>query len=224
MSQHPPQLNTKATASSPGYSMLELLIVIAMITVLSAMAIPQMVAQRRLSRSLGVSREIFSQLRHARQMAMSQRQAITFQYDDTLKQICLIDHNNNPGAGIYGLPGYPNTVGSQVLNTTPLATGGLVQSEITYGIPSGLPNGPLGDGISMTSILANQINVGNNRINVTFQPDGSVIDDAGNPMGTAFFIYNSVSPRPTALAISIVGSSGRVKIWRYDQNANAYAE
>jgi hypothetical protein len=75
----------------------------------------------------------------------------------------------------------------------------------------------LGDGISMTPLL-------NSQINVTFQPDGSVIDAAGNPMGTGLFIYNSVTPRRTAAAMSVVGASGRIKIWRYDQNANAFAE
>jgi prepilin-type N-terminal cleavage/methylation domain-containing protein len=200
-----------------GYSMLETLIVVALITVLSALALPQMIAQRRLSRSLGVTREILSQLRQARQMAMSQRQAVTFQYNDTLKQICIIDHNSNPGAAIYAVFGYPNTAGSRVLNATPLATGGLIRSEITYGIPTGVPNVPLGDGISMTPLL-------NSQINVTFQPDGSVIDSAGNPMGIGLFIYNSVTPRGTAAAMSVVGASGRIKIWRYDQNANAFVE
>jgi hypothetical protein len=75
----------------------------------------------------------------------------------------------------------------------------------------------LGDGISMTALT-------NNQLNVTFQPDGSVIDLNGNPVGTALFIYNNRAARATAAAISVVGASGRIKIWRYDRNANAYAE
>jgi hypothetical protein len=148
---------------------------------------------------------------------MSERQAFTFQYDDNLKQISLIDHNMNPGQAIYASPGYPNTPGSRTLNVTPLATGGLVRSEITYGIPSGAPVGPLNDGISMTPLV-------NSQINVTFQPDGSVIDATGNPMGVGLFIYNSITQRGTAAAISVVGASGRIKIWRYNPNANAFAE
>jgi prepilin-type N-terminal cleavage/methylation domain-containing protein len=207
----------KAPRSIHGYSLVETLIVLALIGVLSAIALPQLIAERRLSRSVGVTREILSQLRQARQLAMSQRQAFTFQYNNITKQITIIDHNNNVGLMLFADGGYPNTAGSTVMSATPLATGGLVQSEITYGIPAGLPNGPLADGISMTGLT-------NNQINITFQPDGSVIDDAGNPLSRAMFIYNSNTPQATASAISVLGASGRVKIWRYDRNANLYAE
>ena len=93
----------------------------------------------------------------------------------------------------------------------------MLSAEITYGIPAGLPVGALADGISMTALF-------NNQINITFQPDGSVIDGAGNPVGRAMFIYNNRAARGTASAISVIGASGRVKIWRYDAGANVYAE
>ncbi len=207
----------KEPRSIHGYSLVETLIVVALIGVLSAIALPQLIAERRLSRSVGVTREILSQLRHARQLAMSQRQAFTFQYNDITKQISIIDHNNNIGLFLFADPAYPNTAGSSVISATPLATGGLVQSEITYGIPAGLPGGALADGISMTGLT-------NNQLNITFQPDGSVIDAAGNPVGRAMFLYNSNAAQATASAISVIGASGRVKIWRYDRNANLYAE
>jgi hypothetical protein len=66
------------------------------------------------------------------------------------------------------------------------------------------------------------------RLNVTFQRDGSVINSSGaatdrNPQDFALYIYNSKAPAATASAISVLGASGRVKIWRYD-NASKYAE
>jgi hypothetical protein len=88
---------------------------------------------------------------------------------------------------------------------------------MSYGIPSGLPTAPLGDGIPMTALLSN-------RLNITFQPDGSVIDATGNPIGRAMFIYNNKAPIGTASAISIMGASGRVKIWRYDSGADLYSD
>lgn len=200
-----------------GYSLVETLIVVTMIGVLTAFAVPQIIAERRLTRSIGVTREILSQLRQARQLAMSQRQSVSFQYDNAIKQISIIDHNSNLGPLLLTDPSYPNNAGRVVVSRTPLATGGLDSAEITVGIPAGVPSVPLGDGISMSALV-------NNQLNVTFQPDGSVIDLNGNPVGYALFLYNNRAARDTASAISVVGASGRIKIWRYDRSANAYAE
>ena len=202
--------------SSSGHSFLEMLFVVALIGILSSIALPQFIAQRRLSRSVGITREILTQLRQTRQLAMSQRQAFTFQYNNATKQVSIIDHNSNPGASLLADPSYPNTAGSVVVSSTPLAETA-VSSEINYGIPSGLPNGALSDGIALTPLF-------NNRFTVTFQPDGSVIDAAGNPQGRAMFIFNNRAAAGTASAISVIGASGRVKIWRYNAGANLYAE
>jgi hypothetical protein len=170
-----------------------------------------------------------SNLRYARQIAMSNRTAVTFSYDNTSKQITIINHNNlrtdpNSGKAVLTLAGYPSTAGSSVVLTYPLSQGGLDSSEILYGIPTGLPStamGALGDGVSMTALVSS-------KLNVTFQRDGSVIDSTGtasdrNAKDTAIFIYNTRIPATTASAISVLGASGRIKIWRYD-NVSKYAE
>ncbi len=211
--------------SSSGHSLIELLIVIALIGVITSMALPQYIAQRRLTRSVGITREILTELREARQLAMSQRQAITFEYNDPSKQIRIINHHNNQpanppcnlsGTAILLAPGFPDTVCSVVVSSTPLAES-TISSEINYGIPAGLPTGALSDGIAMTPLF-------NNKFTVTFQPDGSVVDAAGDPQGRAMFIFNTRAASGTASAISIMGASGRVKIWRYNASANLYAE
>lgn len=208
--------NHKALAAN-GFTLLELLIVVAIIVIVSAIALPQLIASRRLLRLSTLPRQVTSQLRLARQMSMSNRVAVTFQYNDSTKQMKLISYQTS-GASIVADPTYPNNAGSTVISTVPLAVGGIVASDISYGIPVGLPTGALSDGTTKTALN------GSSQINITFQPDGSVRDANNQPLSFALFFYNSQKPADTATAVSVLGSAGRVKIWRYNSSATKYLE
>ena len=226
-----------------GFSLVEILIVLGVAVILLVIALPTMTSQRRLMRFNGATREFLTQLRYARQLAMSERQAITFQYNDSTKDINIIDHNNDPtvptsGTAVLADANYPNTTGSVVVNTASLLQGGLLSAEIKYGVPTtsdGLPaNHPalptsLADSISMTTLP------NTNKINITFQADGSVISpngvptsgvtlSAGTRLDSAIFIFDTYAPTATATAISVLGASGRVKVWRYSDNGNQFSE
>ena len=227
-------MNTQATIeetqswhSCRGNSVIETMVVVAIAAVLGAVAVPQMLSARRLMRSAALPREVVTQLRFAKQQAMSQRQAFTFQYDDSTKQISIIDHNNNgnptsscnvAGTVVLADSLYPNTTCSTTVLTVPLGSGAVPAADISVGIPSGLTGvSTLDDTTAPTSLAAS-------KLNITFQPDGSVIDAAGNPVNRTLFLYNNRVPMETAAAISVLGASGRVKVWRYSSSVNKYAE
>ncbi|MDX6443049.1 MAG: hypothetical protein QOH71_123 [Blastocatellia bacterium] len=214
------QVGTKKTRgwrSNSGRSIIEVVIVVAIASILTAVAVPQVISARRMIRSASLPREIASQLRYARQQAMSQRQAFTFVYDDANKQISIVDHQAT-GAALVGASGYPNTAGSVNALTVPVGGGaGLPASEITFGVPTGISTPTLADTSTPTALVSN-------KFTVTFQPDGTVLDVNGNTTNRALFFYNNKIPNQTAFAISILGSAGRVKIWRYTASANAYVE
>lgn len=229
----------QAASSDEGFSLIELVMVVAVVGIMTAAAVPQMIVQRRLLRSNAVVREIATQMRYARQLAMSQQQAVTFQYDNVTKEMKIIDHNNNSldfrsGTAVLVSNGGQLNTGApaKVVSTVSLAQGGVVASEIEYGIPATLPTGALGDGIAMTALYQD-------KFTVTFQSDGSVVNPVGIPWATppvgiavsqgipmdrALFIYNKKAVKESATAISVLGASGRIKVWRYNVSANKYQE
>ena len=227
-------MNTQATIeetqtwhSSSGRSLVETLMVVTIAAVLGAVAVPQMISARRLMRSAALPREVVAQLRFAKQQAMSQRQAFTFQYDDSTKQIKIIDHNNNgnatptcnvAGTAVLADVLYPNTACSSTVLTVPLGGGPVPAADISVGVPSGL------SGVSTLDDTTTPTALTGSKLNITFQPDGSVIDAAGNPANRTLFLYNNRVPTETAVAISVLGLAGRVKIWRYSSSVNKYAE
>ena len=229
-------MNTQATIektqswhSASGHSVVETLVVITIAAILGAVAVPQMISSRRLMRSAALPREVVTQLRFAKQQAMSQRQAFTFQYDDSTKQIKIIDHNNNgnatsscnvSGATIAGQVdgGNPNTACSTTVVTIPLGGGPVPAADISIGVPSAISGAStLDDTTTPTALIGT-------KLYITFQPDGSVIDAAGNPVNRTLFLYNNRVPTQTAVAISVLGAAGRVKVWRYSSSVNKYAE
>lgn len=210
----------RSTTSQRGASAVELVVVLVISGVLSAMAIPQFFNARRQLRAVAIPREIAARLREVRQLAMSQRQPFTFQYDDSTKYISVIDHGPYVApATLFADALFPMTATSVTRSTIPLAVGGIPAGEIAYGIPAGVASGatPLPDGATLTSLASN-------KITITFQPEGTVVDATGMPVTRALFFYDTKADVKTACAVSVIGAGGRIKVWRYSQGTSKYVE
>ncbi len=219
------QVSSRRRRSERGAGLLDIVVALALASVIAGVSIPQVIATRRLIRAGGLTQELVGGLRDARQMAISRRRAITFQYDDAAKQVRLIDHGvnaqgfGNSGPTVLASGSYPNTPGSSYTSTTTLTTGGLTSAEIKYGAPSDIP--------AAASTLPDKVKVNaltNQRLNITFQPDGTVVDANNLPRDFALAIYNPVKSHDTATAISILGATGRIKAWRYSDSVNKFVD
>lgn len=187
-----------------GFSLPELLVVLIIIAILVALALPQIISSQRMFRYSGMQRQLVASIRNARQDAMAQRKPITFRYDKTNAKTILYGGN-------YGNPGSPFNQVTEMSGT------GLNAADIKYGIPNGVPKKALGDGTNLTALSSNTVEV-------TFQADGSVVDGSNNPSDTAMYFYHNKYRTDTAFAVSILGAGGRVKLWRLNKQTNIYVE
>ena len=187
-----------------GFSLPELVIVVLVLTILVVLALPQIISSTRLFSFAGMRRELATHLNEARQHAMSQREPITFRYDNLNKVTILY-------GGTFG------NLGDSKNYVKQMSGGGLSAADIVYGRPGGVSSATLVDGTDLISLDGNAVEV-------TYQPDGSVRDASDNPIDVAFFFYHAKYPQDTAFALSILGASGRTKIWRYVAGVDEYVE
>lgn len=187
-----------------GFSLPELVVVVFIIAIIGVLALPQITSSRRAFRFSGMQRQLAATLSETRQQAMSQRRAITFRYNDANKETIIY-------GGSFGVLNDPNN------RVESLYGSGVSRDEIVYGRPVGVSTAALDDSSNLNGLTAGIIDI-------TFQPDGSVLDAGNNPINKAIFFYHTASPTGMAFAVSVLGAGGRVKIWRYSASINKYVE
>lgn len=187
-----------------GISMPEIIIVLLVLAIITVLALPQIISSRRLFRFAGMQREVVTLLRESRQEAMSQRKPITFQYRHNNRQVIVF-------GGTFG------NIGDSKNKIYDFGTSGVSQNDIEYGRPTFASTAALADGTNLTDLSSDIVEI-------TFQPDGSVVDASDNPVDNALFFYHNKHKEETAFAVSILGTGGRVKLWRYSQGVNTYVE
>jgi prepilin-type N-terminal cleavage/methylation domain-containing protein len=192
------------SAKNKGFSLPELLIVLLVGSIILVLALPQLISSRRLMKFSAMQNQISASMIEARQEAMSQRKPITYCYDDRNKQLV-----------VYG--GSFGTFGASTNKTYNLTGFGVDDVDIKYGRPGGVTASALADTTNMTSPVRSLVEI-------TFQPDGSVIDASNNPQNNALFFYHNKYKKDAAFAVSILGAGGRIKVWRYSKNIDAYVE
>ncbi len=194
----------KKLSKARGFSVIELIIVLLIISILIVIALPQIITSRRLVRFSSLQRQVTTTLREARQEAVSQRLSITVRYDDTNKRMLVY-------GGRFGGIGTPQNL---LVN---FADEGLIIDEVMYGKPGGASGAALGDGSNIETLVGG-------KAEIVFQADGTVVDASNNPQNKALFFFDSKSPSGVAFAVSVLGAGGRVKIWRYSSGTNSYVE
>lgn len=178
-----------------GFTMWELAIVCVLLMIISAMAMVQLhpaIQQREADAAMD---EVASQLRQARELAISTRRQIQVQFVGT-NQIIL-----------------------NRLNINPAVVGGVfIQAPMKFQLTAGKGDTP--DAFGNAGAIEFEGIVGGPPT-MMFQSDGTFVDTAGNLINGTVFLGMPNEPS-AARAVTLVGSTGRIRMWR--NNAAAWVQ
>lgn len=199
--------------SNTGFSLPELLAVLAVMAIIVTISIPYMLSYRKLYRSDDQALKIMDLMQEASQLAVTRRRTFRFEIDLTANKIHVIDEaGTNPDF---------------LVKSVPLDKPADVRVDI---IPSGItrPNPPnYNNAVFAADTLGHlegSTTVSNNNVfAVRFQRDGSAVNAAGLPVSSTIFVwpptsYGSSTPRNTkeVRAITFFAASGAIRLWKYN--------
>lgn len=186
---------TRRWSSQRGYTMLETLLVVAILGVVSAMAAMQIGSSREQAAGDAAMRVVLSNMNQARELAITQRKYMRLVFTaPNLVQIYRED-----GVAVPPSTTVPTTVMSN----------GLMEGGVEY--MTGLPNTPDGFGNAGWKDFKS---VGTAQVDIKFAPDGTLVDPDGKTANGS--VYLGI-PGLTASrrAVTVLGSTGRVRGFRW---------
>ena len=186
---------SKNRNSPRGFTFVELLVVIGIIFIISAMAIIQLLPAWQQSQSDAAVDQVKSTLRQARETAISQRRTIAVQFSG----------NNTISLYQFVVVGITSTIAAAPFLTIPIQRNvtfmtfaGMPDTPDTFGVPGG------GSGIMFGSVT------GGPPSGMEFQSDGTFTDGTGVPInGTVFMGITNIPA--SARAVTVLGNTGRIR-------------
>ena len=189
-----------------GFSLLECLIVVGIMAVLTGMAVIGSTGSMQNFRANSALDTVTSQLRVARQLSISQRRWV---------QITLNQVNNTISYQV--LP--PNTPGTTEL-PGPVVTVPL-PPQTAFMLEAGVPDTPMAFGNNSAIYIAN---LSGGPAGMAFTPTGSFSDNTyNNPINGTIFV-GMVNKPSTARAVTIMGSTGRIRPYTYTGPTKGWTE
>ena len=199
-----------------GFSLPEIIIVLIIIAILSAISIPYIYNYTKLYKSEDQSLKVMDLMREANQLALTRRRTMRFEIDLTDNKMLIIDEDTSVSPAVH-----------KELKAIPLEAVREIRMDIS---PTGIsaPNPPnyntavfaadtLGHKRGSTTIT------GHNVWAARFKSDGSVVKTDGSLVSATIFVWaplvaGSTNPRNSkeVRAITMFGGTGAVRYWKYD--------
>lgn len=200
-----------------GFSAVEVLIVLGIIMIIVATAIPSILSTLKEARSRGATEQVLSMMRRAHEIAVDRRHVVqltfTPQAGGNPAKITFLEEQRNLGPPV-------TFTAAPVVNTPNPETATLPQ-DMDFILPPALPaTSPDGLGTPASATdFGYSATVGGSGLNIMyFQADGTVLRDSPTGAVASGVIYiGRPSEQLASRAVSILGQTGRVKAWRMDK-------
>ncbi len=200
--------------ATEGFSVVELIIVLVIISILSAISLPYIYNYKKLYKSEDQALQIMDLMREASQLALTRRRTMRFEIDLTNNQVLIIDEDTRVTPAVH-----------QEIKAIPLE----LPNELRMSaIPTGVtkPNPPnYNDAVFAADTLGHLRGatnvIGNTVWAARFNRDGTVVNAAGNPVSANLYVWAPLTtgnPAPRnkseVRAITIFGGTGAVRYWK----------
>lgn len=203
----------ESTIAEPGFSIIELLVVLGVVALLSAISLPYIVNYKKVYKSEDQSLKVMDLMREASQLALTRRRTMRLEIDLTDNAVLIIDENNSD----------PDTL----LKSVPLEMAGDIRIDV---IPAGVtrPNPPnyanATFGVDSTGHMSGTTTVtGHTVFAARFRSDGSVVNATNVPINRTIYVWPPITPGSTTArdllevrAITMARTSGAVRYWKHD--------
>lgn len=193
-----------ALRRAQGFSMIELLVVLAIIVIMVAVTLPSLVTMQRAYATDDAAGQTLDFLRAAYEQSLTQRQVMRVRIDRAAGTIQIIDEET---AG--------NATDDKVIRSEALTP----QSTVAIGKPTGQPDPPPPYNFTAAAFSSNVWEI-------RFRSDGVAINATHRPQSAALYFYTPRAGNPTATddtglvrVVTIFGPTGSVKLWGYTGSA-----
>lgn len=198
-----------------GFSMTELMVVVAVLIIMAAISIPYLVNYRKVYRSDDQAIKMMDMMREAGQLALTRRRSVRLEIDLTDNAVLIIDERGTGASD------------DELVKMVPLDQASDIRVDV---IPNGVskPNPPnyadaaytidtTGHKRGSTTVIGHSVWA------ARFQSNGSAVNGAGNPVSANLYVWppgsgGSLTPRNKleVRAITIFGGSGAIRYWKHN--------
>jgi prepilin-type N-terminal cleavage/methylation domain-containing protein len=191
--RRPQKLNPGWSARSrpPGFSLVELLVVIGVLGTASAIALAVLPGVSRAAAADGEMQRVMSALRRAHDVAVSERRNVAVEFVG-VNAIRLVRQDVTDG---------------EITGTTRLGVS-ILESGFTFQVFSSLPDTPDGFGTASATSFGSATSI-------LFTTEGALVDQTGDPVNGTVFIGRGAEDS-SARAVTVLGTTGLVTGYQWD--------